>query len=41
MVALGAVQPLRMVANSEVRVWPVIGPLARRVGTVFMDRERL
>ena len=39
--ALGAVQPLRMVAKSEVRVWPVIGPLARRAGTVFVDRERL
>ena len=41
MVALGAVQPLRMVAKSEVRGWPVVGPLARRVGTVFVDRERL
>jgi 1-acyl-sn-glycerol-3-phosphate acyltransferase len=41
LVALGAVQPLRMVAKSEVRVWPVIGPLARRAGTVFVDRERL
>lgn len=41
MAALGAVQPLRMVAKSEVRGWPVIGPLARRAGTVFVDRERL
>jgi 1-acyl-sn-glycerol-3-phosphate acyltransferase len=41
LVALGAVQPLRMVAKSEVRAWPVIGPLARRAGTVFVDRERL
>jgi len=41
MVALGAVQPLRMVAKSEVRGWPVVGPLARLVGTVFVDRERL
>ncbi len=41
LVALGAVQPLCMVAKSEVRGWPVVGPLARRVGTVFMDRERL
>ncbi|MGH4009965.1 MAG: lysophospholipid acyltransferase family protein [Pseudonocardiaceae bacterium] len=39
--ALGAVQPLRMVAKSEVRTWPLIGPLARRAGTVFVDRERL
>lgn len=41
LVALGAVQPLRMVAKSEVRTWPLIGPLARRAGTVFVDRERL
>jgi 1-acyl-sn-glycerol-3-phosphate acyltransferase len=41
LVALGAVQPLRMVAKSEVRGWPVIGLLARRAGTVFVDRERL
>ncbi|MGQ0719844.1 MAG: lysophospholipid acyltransferase family protein [Pseudonocardiales bacterium] len=41
LVVLGAVQPLRMVAKSEVRTWPVIGPLARRAGTVFVDRERL
>ncbi len=41
MVALGAVQPLRMVAKSEVRTWPLIGPLARRTGTIFVDRERL
>ncbi|MGQ0779228.1 MAG: lysophospholipid acyltransferase family protein [Pseudonocardiales bacterium] len=40
-VALGAVQPLRMVAKSEVRDWPMIGLLARRSGTVFVDRERL
>ena len=31
LLALGAVQPLRMVAKSEVRGWPVIGLLARRV----------
>jgi 1-acyl-sn-glycerol-3-phosphate acyltransferase len=41
LVALGAVQPLRMVAKSEVRAWPLIGLLARRAGTVFVDRERL
>jgi 1-acyl-sn-glycerol-3-phosphate acyltransferase len=41
MIALGAVQPLHMVAKSEVRGWPVLGPLARRVGTIFVDRERL
>jgi 1-acyl-sn-glycerol-3-phosphate acyltransferase len=41
LVALGAVQSLCMVAKSEVRGWPVVGLLARRVGTVFVDRERL
>lgn len=41
LVALGAVQPLRMVAKREVRKWLVVGPLARRIGTVFVDRERL
>ncbi|MDT7713374.1 MAG: hypothetical protein QOG46_2136 [Pseudonocardiales bacterium] len=41
LVVLGAVQPLRMVAKSEIRGWPVVGPLARRTGTIFVDRQRL
>jgi 1-acyl-sn-glycerol-3-phosphate acyltransferase len=41
LVALGAVQPLRMVAKTEVRGWPVVGLLARRAGTIFVHRERL
>lgn len=41
LIALGAVQPLRMVAKQEVRTWPVIGLLSRRAGTIFIDRERL
>lgn len=40
-IALGAVQPLRMVAKREVSRWPVVGLLARRLGTIFVDRERL
>jgi 1-acyl-sn-glycerol-3-phosphate acyltransferase len=40
-IALGAVQPLRMVAKREVDRWPVVGPLARRLGTIVVDRERL
>lgn len=40
-IALGAVQPLRMVAKRELRRWPVVGPLARRSNTIFVDRERL
>ena len=41
LIVLGAIQPLRMVAKSEVRGWPVIGLLAHRAGTIFVDRERL
>lgn len=40
-VALNAVQPLQLVAKSEVREWLVIGPLATRAGTVYVDREQL
>jgi 1-acyl-sn-glycerol-3-phosphate acyltransferase len=41
LIVLGAIQSLRMVAKSEVRGWPVIGLLAHRTGTIFVDRERL
>jgi len=41
LVALSAVQPLRMVAKKEVRDWPLIGLLSRRAGAIFIDRERL
>lgn len=39
--ALGAVTPVTMLAKREVAGWPVIGGLAARVGTVFVDREGL
>ncbi|MGH3658100.1 MAG: lysophospholipid acyltransferase family protein [Micromonosporaceae bacterium] len=39
--ALGAVQPLRMLAKLEVASWPVIGVLATMSGTVYLDRHRL
>ena len=39
--ALCAVQSLRMVSKSEVSAWPVVSLLARRAGTIFVDRERL
>lgn len=39
--ALGAVQPLRMVGKSEVRDWALVGVPARWAGTLFIDRERL
>lgn len=39
--ALSAVQPLRMVAKSEIRAWPLFGPVAAALGAVFVDRGRL
>ena len=39
--ALDAVQPVRMLAKREVRDWPVIGGLARRHGALFVDRSGL
>ncbi|SDP67736.1 1-acyl-sn-glycerol-3-phosphate acyltransferases [Actinopolyspora xinjiangensis] len=38
--ALQAVCPMRMLAKSEVRGWPLIGVLAVRAGTLFIDRDR-
>ncbi|MCH0541573.1 1-acyl-sn-glycerol-3-phosphate acyltransferase [Streptomyces sp. MUM 203J] len=38
---VAAVLPGRMVAKREVRHWPVLGPLAARGGTLFLDRDRL
>ncbi|MGW5795420.1 lysophospholipid acyltransferase family protein [Saccharopolyspora sp. NPDC003752] len=40
-VALQALHPMRMLAKVEVRSWPFLGPLAGRVGTVYIDRDRL
>ena len=37
---LAAELPVRFVAKSEVRRWPVWGPLAAWTGTLFLDRER-
>lgn len=39
--ALGAVQPVRMVAKREIQDWPVFGVLAARCGTLFVDRTAL
>jgi 1-acyl-sn-glycerol-3-phosphate acyltransferase len=39
--AVLAVEPVRVVAKSDVRGWPVIGLLAARGGTLFIDRNRL
>jgi 1-acyl-sn-glycerol-3-phosphate acyltransferase len=38
---LGAVHPMRMVAKREIQGWPVIGALAARFGTLFVDRGGL
>lgn len=35
-----SVMPVRFVAKSEVRQWPVAGYLARSAGTLFVDRTR-
>jgi 1-acyl-sn-glycerol-3-phosphate acyltransferase len=38
---LGAVQPMRLVAKREVRDWPLLGAVAVKIGTVFVDRASL
>ncbi|QKV91138.1 1-acyl-sn-glycerol-3-phosphate acyltransferase [Streptomyces sp. NA02950] len=40
-VALLAVEPVVMLAKREVGGWPVVGPLAKRAGTMFIDRASL
>jgi len=37
---LQAVCPLRLVAKSDIRRWPVIGWLAARAGTIFIERGK-
>lgn len=38
---LAAIRPARMLAKSDIRQWPVAGPLAAHGGTLFIDRNRL
>lgn len=38
--AINAVQPVRFVSKSEAAQWPLVGPLVRGVGTLFIERER-
>ncbi|KPC80607.1 MULTISPECIES: lysophospholipid acyltransferase family protein [Streptomyces] len=38
---VAAVLPARMVAKSEIRAWPLLGPLAALGGTLFIERDRL
>jgi len=37
---LNALHPLRFVSKSEVRAWPLIGFLAAKAGTLFIERSR-
>ncbi|MGH3545045.1 MAG: lysophospholipid acyltransferase family protein [Mycobacteriales bacterium] len=41
LVVQAAYGPMRMLAMKELAAWPVLSWLARRVGTVFIDRDRL
>ncbi|MFJ8885821.1 lysophospholipid acyltransferase family protein [Streptomyces sp. NPDC102402] len=38
---VASVLPARMVAKSEIRDWPLLGPLAAFGGTLFIERDRL
>jgi 1-acyl-sn-glycerol-3-phosphate acyltransferase len=38
--AINAVVPVRFVAKSEVRSWPLVGWLSARAGTIFIDRAK-
>lgn len=40
-VAVNGVRPMRSVAKREIATWPLVGTLASRIGTVYLDRERL
>ncbi|WP_431042057.1 lysophospholipid acyltransferase family protein [Streptomyces sp. P1-3] len=40
-IALLAVEPVTMLAKRQVADWPAVGPLARRAGTLFIDRDSL
>lgn len=40
-IAVNAVRPMRSLAKAEISKWPVIGPITRAAGTIFVDRQRL
>jgi len=40
-VVINAVRPMRSVAKKEIASWPVVGALASRAGSVYLDRESL
>ncbi len=37
---LNAIRPVRFVSKMEVRSWPLVGWLAKRTGTLFIDRTK-
>lgn len=39
--ALQSVRPMRLLAKAEVREWPLVGAVAARAGTLFIEREGL
>ncbi|MEI6340600.1 MAG: lysophospholipid acyltransferase family protein [Verrucomicrobiota bacterium] len=39
-IGLGSVAPVAFVAKSEVASWPLLGALATRGGTIYVDRSR-
>lgn len=40
-ISLQSLLPLAFLAKSEIRDWPVFGYLARRISTIFVDRESM
>lgn len=38
--ALNSILPLRFIAKSDINTWPVFGYLARKSGTIFINRNR-
>ena len=38
-IAIGSLTPVRFLAKSDVRSWPIIGALARLTGTLFIQRH--
>ncbi|MFD9306382.1 lysophospholipid acyltransferase family protein [Streptomyces sp. NPDC060048] len=38
---VAAVLPSRMLAKSDIRNWPLLGPLSRQAGTLYIERDRI
>lgn len=39
--AIGSVRPMRSLGKIQIRSWPLVGVIAARVGTLFVDRDSL